>query len=211
MCWRLNIVLTAILIAGCSSKLIVRSDPTDAEVFTRSPGAQEKNPIGKTPLEISTSDLERQTKISSSSGDYFELIVEKPNFQTDRILVPASRLGSMKTVISAKLIPGAKEGSIASALVQNLFNAQTFLSHGEYERALIEVDKAIALDPNFARAYSMKGSIYFLQHNYAESLTWYEKALQKDPQIEDAIKMISFIKKKKNGDASEREPAGDGN
>jgi hypothetical protein len=41
----------------------------------------------------------------------------------------------------------------------------------------------------------MMGSIYFLQKNYNESLSWYEKSLKGDPSNQDSLMMVAHIEK----------------
>jgi tetratricopeptide (TPR) repeat protein len=51
-------------------------------------------------------------------------------------------------------------------------------------KALLE--KATAIDPNFADAYLQLGIFSFAQHNFANSVELYTKALEADPQLCDA-------------------------
>ena len=68
-------------ISGCiTSKFTVTSDPLDANVYVKNFGSEDRQAIGKTPLSLSYSELLEKTKISSSSGDFFELVVEKKDF-----------------------------------------------------------------------------------------------------------------------------------
>jgi tetratricopeptide (TPR) repeat protein len=183
------------ILVGCAPKLTVKSDPPEASVFFRSYGTEDKKLIGKTPLSLSLSEVQNQTKINPSSGEFFELILEKKDFQTERVLVPGGRMGHIETTVLAKLKPGQAEGRLAQILLQHLFNAQKLANDREFERAQMEIDKALEIDPSFTRAMSLRGSILFVQQKYEDSLKWFEKALTADPQFEDAIKMISQIKK----------------
>lgn len=51
----------------------------------------------------------------------------------------------------------------------------------DHQEALKKLDLAIELDPTFALAYSMKGDIYQLRQEYADSANAYEKASELDP------------------------------
>ena len=113
----------------------------------------------------------------------------------------------MSTTVLAKLKPGAEEGRVANVLLQHLFNAQKLANDADFERAQIEIDKALELDPKFVRAMSLKGSILFLQKKYEESLSWFEKALTLEPQFSDAIKMSSQIRKITGQPEAQRAPA----
>jgi tetratricopeptide (TPR) repeat protein len=135
-------------------------------------------------------------KFDLNSGDYFQVIVQKDGFDTETLMVPAGRFIPLKTYVDVRLISGNSEIRVAAQIVQNLLNAQKFANKGEFERAQVEIDKVLAVDPNFARALSMRGSIYYIQSRFEESLIWYEKALSVDPSLEDALIMITEVKKK---------------
>jgi len=207
-------LLFTLLFAGlqisCASKYIVKSEPSEAEVFAKIVGKEEKISLGKTPFEISQEELQKKTQISSASGDFFELIIEKKDFLPERMLVPASRMGTNETIILAKLKPGQEESKTAQKLLQYLFNAQKFANLKEFSRAHEEGDKALAVDSEFTRGLSFKASIYFIQREYAESLKWFEKALALDPNFDDANKMIVYLKKVAGEDSNgnQRLPSG---
>ena len=193
--------------SACTSKFIVRSEPSDGEVLVRKNGAQEGKVIGKTPLEISSSDLKEKFGLDYTSGELLEIIVSKPDFVSEKFQIPASRFGTMQTELFAKLKAGSNDSEKVKAVVQHLTNAQKFSALGEFERAQIELDKVFVLAPNFSKALTMQGSLYFLQKKYNESLDSFEKALQNDPQLEDATKMIAYIRQKLGKDSFNRSPA----
>ena len=201
MRWLWLILIIGSLQTSCASKFIIKSEPTEAEVFAKIIGKEDKISLGKTPLEIPQEELQKKAQINSSSGDYFELIVEKLDYLPERMLVPASRMGTRETIIIAKLKPGQEESKTAQKLLQYLFNSQKFANQREFSRAHEEVDRALAIDSKFTRAVSFKASIYFLQKQYSESLVWFEKAFAIDPNFEDANKMVVYLKRM-TGDAS---------
>lgn len=184
-----------ILIAGCAtSRIVIKSEPPESEVYVRAAGSEEKKSIGKTPLTLSFSEIKESTKVDPTSGEFFELFVEKKEFQPERLLIPAARMGHAETIVLAKLKSSESEGRTVHRLLQHLFNAQKLANDREFERAQLELDKAFAIDANFARGMSLRGSIFFVQQKYEESLKWFQKALDTDPQFDDAVKMISQIK-----------------
>ncbi len=95
------------------------------------------------------------------------------------------------TVDKAKEKEKELELRAASDIVNRLFLAQKFAIAKQFERALIEIDKILSQFPTFARALSMKGSIYLAQQNYAESIKWYDEALKSDPQMEDTVRLAA--------------------
>ena len=192
---RLTFLLCAsIVLMGCASRLMVKSDPEEAKVFVKVIGRTEPILLGQTPLDISTSQMEELTKVDPASGEVVELIVQKQDFKSERFMIPVSRFSTLRTMLLVKLNPGEDVVTIAGAMVQHLLNAQTFANAGEFERAHVEVDHALEYDDRFARALSMRASIYFLQGDYQESMKWYEKALKLDPGLDDAVKMLAHIR-----------------
>lgn len=191
-------LLTAwsLTLTACSSKLVVTSNPPDVNLFARLPGSEEKKPLGKTPYEISQTDLQSLLKVSASSAQYVELIAEKEGMKTETLSVPLARLGHLSSEVYIKMRTGVEEAKLISTLLQFLFNAQRFANAKQFERALAEIDKALAIEPEFVNAITMKGSIFFLLSNYSESLKSYEQALKLDPKNEDAVKMISSLRDK---------------
>jgi tetratricopeptide (TPR) repeat protein len=194
--------ILTVVVSGCSSLLIVNSNPPAAQVSViQWVGDSPLKPVvvGNTPVRIKVSELVENLKVDPGSGEYFELLVEKKGFTTQKLLVPATRMGHFQTQVFARLEllgPEAKEENktdLANKLIQHLFNSQQFAQKSDFERALAEIDQALGTDAKFSRALSMKGTIYFLQGNLPESLKWYEKAIEVDPGYADAIKMISKI------------------
>lgn len=182
--------------SGCSATFKVKSDPISADVSIQDPKTGEKKLLGKTPIELSTGAVKSAVGDNLLSGEYFTVIVEKTGFLAEKLMVPSSRFGVMVLQLDVKLKSGRslKEESMAKDILNHLFLAQKFARSKEYERAQMELDKILNTTPDFARALAMRGSIFFLQKNYPESLKWYEQAISEDPQMEDAVKMATKIR-----------------
>jgi tetratricopeptide (TPR) repeat protein len=195
------ILLTCVSIGliSCSSNLVLRSEPEGAMVYARLPSGNDKKQIGKTPLTIPTKDLEKELRISPASGDFVELVFELDGYRTEYMMIPPTRLVTTETVVGVKMRTGPAEGQIAETLLQHVQNAQKFTQNKEFERAMIEIDRALEINNKFVRATTLKASVYFLKGEYDASLTWYERALLLDPKNDDALRMINFIREKKLG------------
>jgi tetratricopeptide (TPR) repeat protein len=199
----LGSLLAAVLLDGCSSMFVVKSDPAVADVYYLDPKTGLKKELGKTPLEMKDSAV-KEAVGEVPSGGYFTVIVEQKGFIPERLMVPATRFGTMVTQINVKLKPGSqeKEVRIAKDILDHLFLAQKFAVAKEYDRAQAELDRILNDFPEFARALSMRASIYYVQKNYAESLKWYELALKSDPEMEDAVRMTAKIRAMRPADAA---------
>jgi tetratricopeptide (TPR) repeat protein len=193
--WALPLLL---ILGGCSftSDFMVKSDPLQADIFVQNPKTGEKKPLGKTPLEIPSSDIRNLIGNDIGPGEYFNVIIEKQGYVSQSVTIPATRFGTMATQLDVKLKEGTdvKEQRLAADILNHLFVAQKLALQQQFERAQIELDKIIGPFPTFARALSMRASIYYAQKNYADSLKWYEEALKADPQMDDAIKMIAKVR-----------------
>jgi tetratricopeptide (TPR) repeat protein len=181
---------------GCSTKLKVQSEPTDAEVFVSQQYSTEKKSLGKTPLEISYAELNEKSGGPPKAGEFLVLSFEAKDFEAEKILLPAAPFGATDSNVSVRMV-ASKDANRAKNILDRLHNAQKFAQSSQFERAHIETDKVLEIDPNFLRALSMKGSIYYLQKQYEEALKWFEKALAADNSFEEAAKMISKIRQER--------------
>ncbi len=187
-------LILGLCFVGCSSRLVISSEPSEARIFARAPGGSDRIELGKTPLEMKTYELQDKIKIPNNSGEYREISIEKEGFSPQKLMLPAARIGSIETKLYAKLEPlPPPQPELAEKMLQHLFNAQQFAQSKSFDRAQAELDEALRLYPKFTRALSMRGTIFYLQQNYTESLKWYEKAIEVDPQYQEAVKMIARL------------------
>lgn len=200
----------ALFLSGCSSVMKVTADQTETSIYVQRDSLPERKLIGKTPLEVPPEEFIELIGGPANPGELIIFDFEKTGFIPERIQVPSQRFGMLVTEISAKLKPDVdaqkKQENLktASDLINRLFLAQKFALSQQYERALMEIDRILEQYPTFARAISMKGSVYFAQKNYPESLKWYEEALKVDPQMDETIKMTAKVREMIAG----RQPAG---
>jgi tetratricopeptide (TPR) repeat protein len=173
---------------------MVKSDPSEALVYLAQPNGQKKE-IGKTPFEIPYSDLENAVPLSPATGEMIPLLFEKKNYEPLLVMVPSVRLGLSSAAVLAKLKSAQEASETAQQLLQYLHNAQKFVNSGNFDRAHNEVDMALTKSPQFIRGLSMKASIFFVQKRWDDSQAWYEKALALDNAFDEAIRMITEIKK----------------
>lgn len=192
----ITIFLSLLLLTNCASKISVKTEPSDVNLYIRNPGSSDKILLGKSPYESTVDEIESKIKVSGQTSQYFEMIAEKEGLNNEVLLVPLSRIGHLKSEIFIKMESGVESAKLLSTLLQYIFNAQKFANSRLFERALEEVDKALAIEPNFANALTMKGSIYFLAGNFSDSLKNYEMAIKIDPKNEDALRMIASLREK---------------
>ena len=184
------------LLQACSHAVILRSEPSGADIFVTPDGSKDSVLLGQTPLKISAAELEKKANHSWTTQDLMEFVIKKDGYKTDRVKIPGNRIGVTEVTLYSKLEIGTLEGAVAGTALQHLMNAQKFANNKEFDRAHLEVDLSLNLIHDFPRSLSMKGTIYFLQQKYTDSLRYFEAALKQDPNLDDAVKMIAYITKK---------------
>lgn len=192
-----SLSLLLLVVVGCGHQRIsIKTRPDDAEVYIRVNDTSPLIKIGQTPLQVSEDELRSKFGIDSRNNSFYEFVFEKENFASQNIFVPLSSFGQSNAEIVTTLKRFSEANlKTADKLIQFLLNSQKFAQEGDFDRALKEVDKTIEINANFKWALAMRGAIYYLKKDYSESLSWYQKALEIDPGFEDAISMISLIKK----------------
>ena len=53
---------------------------------------------------------------------------------------------------------------------------------GEYDKAIADHDKAIGLDPKYARAYDGRGNVWYAKREYDKAIADYDEAIRLDPK-----------------------------
>jgi Trypsin-like peptidase domain/TPR repeat len=84
--------------------------------------------------------------------------------------------------------------------VDYLITALDIGSEGNYQGAIVEVNKAISLDPKLALAYAYRGHLRTFQNNPNEALSDLNKAIALDPKSPKAYSLRGILKNDKLGD-----------
>ena len=187
------------LFIACSTSFKVTSNPEKASIYFYKGDQQEKVRLGETPFEKSDEELSKEFGEFGKPGELVKVSVEKENYVSQSFWLPVSNSGVVSSEVMLKLIEDKKqtvEISSAEKALDQLFLAQRFALTNEFERALIEIDKVLNNFPRLARALSMKASIYYAKGDFKESLNWYEKAIEANPQLREAVEMSALVRKK---------------
>ena len=62
----------------------------------------------------------------------------------------------------------------------------TYYKKGDYDRAIVDFDKVIELNPDDAEAYYNRGNAYYEKQEFAQSIRDYSKAIELKPQFAEA-------------------------
>ena len=195
-----TVIAAFLLLAGCGSAPVftVVSEPEAATVYVMDAQSGDKKKIGETPIEKEEDALKKEVGTLGKGGEFVELIVEKEGFQSKKMLLPLSSSGSLRSSLKVTLKSdeaGEKKLDTVKNILDQLFLAQKFARLKQFERALIEIDKVLDEYPEFARALSMKGSIYFASGDFKSSMEWYDKAIEVDPEFTHAVEMSAKVRK----------------
>lgn len=74
--------------------------------------------------------------------------------------------------------------------------ADTFMKLGKYDMAFNDVNKALALNPDYITAIVTKGEIYYFTGDYENAYKWFNMALSKGFKEERLLDYISKCKEK---------------
>jgi tetratricopeptide (TPR) repeat protein len=173
---------------------MIKSDPSEAQISINLPNGQKKE-LGKTPLEVSFALFEEFVPLSPATGQMIPLLFERQDYESLLVMVPSVRLGLTSASVMAKLKSNQDAAASAEQLLQFIHNAQKFVNAGNFDRAHAEVDLALNKSPRFIRGLSMKASIFYVQKRWDESQAYYEKALAIDNSFEEAIRMLTEIRR----------------
>jgi len=79
---------------------------------------------------------------------------------------------------------GKMDPAVAAETFLNSGNA--FYNRADYDRALVDYDQAILLNPNLAEAFNNRGYVYFLMGDMAKAIADFEAALKLEPDYTSA-------------------------
>jgi tetratricopeptide (TPR) repeat protein len=184
---------------GCTTTLKVVTQPEQTSVYVIAKESGEKRKIGLTPIEKKSDELKEIFAGVGKPGELVALVFEKEEYITRELWMPLSSSGIIASDIQVQMKKNDKsiaEMKTAKEILDKMFLAQRFARTKQFERALIEIEKVIETFPNFGRALSMKGSIFYAKGDFKESLVWYEKAITIDSELRDAVEMAANVRKK---------------
>ncbi|MCB0389699.1 MAG: tetratricopeptide repeat protein [Bdellovibrionales bacterium] len=184
---------------GCSTQLKIITQPEKATVWVINAESGEKKKLGVTPIEKKNDEIKEAFDSFGKPGEFVTLSIEKEDYITRNIWLPLSASGLIESEINVRLKKDDKkieELKSAKEILDKMFLAQSFARSKQFERALIEIDKVVENYPEFARALSMKASIYYAKGDFKESLEWFEKALEIEPALIHAVEMAASVRKR---------------
>ena len=87
--------------------------------------------------------------------------------------------------------------SINNRVARHLTRCLRYFYQEEYRDALIEIDKALNLNPNIALAYARRGSIYYKLGDFQRATMNWNIALKLDPEFEEIQELLLASKEER--------------
>lgn len=193
------LTLISLTISACGSKIVIQSEPSQAEVYATIEGKADKIKLGETPLELTETNIAEALKITPETSQWLEFTFEKKEYQKRTVMVPSNRWGESVKIIKINLPQSTEQTTLAKKVVNHFFNAKKFAESKQFDQAHAEIDKILEIDSKLAQAVTMKASIYFLQNKTEDAKRLYREALTIDPGSSDAIQMLEKIQNKSGG------------
>lgn len=104
-----------------------------------------------------------------------------PEYRVVIVKRPLCRVLQMIVVLMPALVSGRAFASSADDAEQACRQAVTASKHGELDRALAELDKAVRLDPQQARYRGLRGTAWIRKGDYAKGIDDLKAAIQRNP------------------------------
>ena len=192
-------IISIFFAVGCANKIVIQSDPPQAEVFVRVEGKKDRVSIGTTPVEISESQLADKLNLTADSVQWIQLVLEKKEYTTREVLIPSNRWGETLKIVKLSLPNNPDKTTVVNEMLSYYFNAKKFAETKQFDQAHSELDKILSLDEKNVRALNMKAGVFFLEGKLDLAKKLYRDALTIDPASSDAIKMLEKIQNKSGG------------
>jgi tetratricopeptide (TPR) repeat protein len=178
--WKL--LLTGLALSACAStgKVVVRTEPPDANVFLVDNKTGQNALLGKSPF---TFDRDVAAKKGS---EVIQLRFEKEGYEPKYSAVAA--FGQQTTFLDVKL----NSINVASGELRQAFElgrsllteANRLVLSKRYAEGLARVEKILEMDPKNSEAVAAKGSILYLMKDYDGAHQAWTKALELNPGYE---------------------------
>jgi tetratricopeptide (TPR) repeat protein len=172
----------ALSASSCAKKLLIRSEPSGADVVLND------SPAGKTPLEVDLGALARTPNI--------KIQLNKPDYGTFSGYIPGPTSASLSSEIEIVLPKTGDESDKLNKQMSLVKRAERLAVQKKPEEAVKLLDESIKEFPRFAALHLAKANVLFLVKNYDGALAQYKKVLQIEPTNDEAITMVAFFKKR---------------
>ena len=101
-------------------------------------------------------------------------------------------------ILSVSLMAGLSQGGTAKDAKSYIDQGVNLIKKEQYNEAIVSLDQAIQIDPDYALAYNYRGIAYFRTKSFDKALTDFDKAIQLDPNLAAAYnnRAYAYFQKK---------------
>lgn len=192
------VVLFSLLLSACGggATLTYRVDGTAEDARIKYIDAS-----GSTQDEVV--DLPWETSIDIPGEFDFEIVVmnEEPIGEVGcTILIDEKEIGEGSSAVHVKCSGNFSRNGSSRSYNVTTFPVEAYLRYaneeeeaGNFDEALAEIDKALAVAPSYAEAYYRQGIIYAQMEDNDPALAAYTKAIEFNPEHKDAFNNRGYI------------------
>lgn len=177
---------------GLAEELSIISNPIECVVYVKNAETGKRVKVGKTPFKGDLDQISRNI----TDGNVFMIEVEKPGFETYRILLTRLSNVDMKLSVNLEVDSDMRLTQDFDLLSSELFDVQRMVRNKDYNNSLEKLKILEKKFPHFSIVYEMQGSVYYLMKEFKKSLSFYRKAFGVNPKNREAFMMKSYLENK---------------
>jgi len=148
------------------------------------------------PEDITSRELELLNQISTLQ-DSINLINNEIVILSDNNLLLQHKVAMFMDSTRVFYLKEQANQSITNRVARHLTRCLRYFYDEEYKDALLEIDKAIDLNPNIALAYARRGSIYYKLGDFQRATMNWNIALKLDPEFEEIQELLLAYKEER--------------
>ncbi len=173
---------------GMASALLIKSQPSESEVFVKSLKGDKANRIGKTPFEMPVS----QIASSYVQSEVFVIEVRKEGFETKSFVITKAS-ADIDLFVTLDVSSDLALMRDFDSLIAGLFEAQREIRSEQYDAAERRLGALREKFPRVSAIPEFLGSIRFLKKDFNGALDIYRGAVALNPQNVDAFRMKALL------------------
>lgn len=185
------IILLSTLSSAWAAKLIIKSNQEESEIMVRSTDEQKDTTIGKTPFETELADI----RDNYTKSDSFILTITKDGFEPYRLLVTPHANADIELNINMEVSKDIRLTKKIDELIEGLFDSQRLIRTKNYGEAMKKLDDLEDKFSQFSSVFEVKASVFYLQKDFPQALSFYRKAFNINPDNLDAYRMKVYLEK----------------
>jgi tetratricopeptide (TPR) repeat protein len=176
------VMLSAIACSACGQGDSAPIDEAKAESFAAAPDSSaQASPSSRPAADAPAGDVDPDAEYDKGA----DLAAAGRFTEARRVFEVAARLaptnGSLAAAVAMFSDLAAKR--VSEGAVQRLFQAGQHANAGRWAEAHADVNEAIRLVPDYARAYGLRGTLLLHQGKPAEALKAFDQVVKLDPEL----------------------------